>query len=188
MKVILKDHLFYFILRTLNHYLFHLTRIYSSRNTDSPNLSSLTIEHLQRTQSICEDIINILMNENAEIEGHNGELQFLFKSLEHSIQDKKRLRSVVLRILKNNKDIYATGIVDDHNLDFLNVVTYISLNKNPNYYIFKGNIYDPDDPGIPEDLGVKIGELVIEMDPINNKAHLHILIADVKVTYRPRSS
>ncbi len=177
----IEDHFMYFILCTLNHYLFHLTRIYSSRNTDSPNLSSLTIEHLQRTQSICGDITNILMNENAETEGHNRGLQFLFKSLDRSIQDRKRLTSVVRRILRNSKDAYATGRIDDDNVDFLKVITYVVLNKNPGYYIFKGKIYDPD-PTVPEDTGVEIGELVIEMDPINSKAHLHILIANVKLT------
>ncbi len=173
--------LMHFVLATINYYLHHVTRIYSNKNKESPNLSSLTIEHLERTRGICNDIINTLINARAEQEGYEQGLNFLFKTLGRSISDRTRFENFVRQVLTKNKQAYATGLVHDSNVDHLTVNTSIVLYKNPNYYEFKATVHDPFEAEHYGDLGEKIGDIVIQMDPVNNKALLQISIAGERI-------
>jgi hypothetical protein len=176
-----KKEVMHFMLETLDKCLYHLTNIYSSKNEESPNISSLTVEHLERTRGICRDISNIVINERAELEGHEQGLTFLFKTVGRSIYDRIRFEKFIRQLLTKNKEVYATGLVHDSNVNDLNVTYHIVLFKNPNYYEFKAYLHDPFEAEHYGDIGETIGEIVIKMDPVNNKACMHISIADVKI-------
>lgn len=171
------------ILDTVRHYLDFLTSIYSSKNDDSPNLSRLTIDYLERTRDICTDIVNITLNEQAHFEGSNREWTYIGKALNKGvIMDRKRFNEFVQQVLAGNKLAYSTGLVDDTTVTALILDHYcLRIKKVPMACSFHASIFNSYDSEHPGDPGSEIGKLYFDLNPLTKKAEIRILIGDIQI-------
>jgi hypothetical protein len=159
------------LLEILSDCLDIIKNIHSNKNEDSPNLSKITVDHLNQTTALCSDIVHIALNEYAIMEGSKKDWKYICKANKTHIIDDNRFYNFIRKVLIHDLNVELVTFGDGK----------IKLQKYARFSNFEKSIYDA--VGSVEgdyynDPKSKIGELFFNMDPFLDKAHIKIVIGD----------
>ncbi len=142
---------------------------YNLMNKSSPNISLITIEHLERTMAICQDISNIIKDETVEKEAIKNKRAYLFSwdNLKNGENNYKFTRFLKKTIEK----IYTHQLVKKDPLQSrmarCDKISYIGPTK------LTADIFDRLDD-------VVVGKVTLFKDIVNSKGRLTIEMGNVR--------
>jgi hypothetical protein len=129
---------------------------------ESPYLSQITIEHLERARGICSDIVNIIRNEEMKKEGLDNNLYYLFSWSDIFDKDKIKFIRFIDKVFIKKDDGYLVKFVNE-----IDLISYKNIKYSDNKTKVVADIFDP----IDDDY---VGRITLLRDVIKSKCLLTI--------------